>query len=74
LGAHSERRCAAHRTFAAETSADGELDQIRLYLQRQYALGPKGFRDAIEAQLGRRAGPAKIGRPVKAIFFEKSVL
>jgi len=75
LGAHSEQRCAAYRTFAAETSADGELDEIRLYLQRQYALGPNRFRDAIEAQLGRRAGPAKIGRPVKkAIFVEKSVL
>ena len=32
---------------------------------RQHALGPDTLRASIEAQLGRRAGPAKIGRPRK---------
>ncbi len=38
---------------------------IRLHLQRQHALGPDTFRASIEAQLGRRAGPAKLGRSRK---------
>jgi putative transposase len=42
-----------------------ELQSIRLHLQRQHAYGSDRFRTAIEAQLGRRAGPAKIGRPRK---------
>ena len=46
--------------------AEEELDSIRLYLQRQHAFGSDRFRAAIEAQLQRRAGPAKIGRPRKS--------
>jgi putative transposase len=46
--------------------ADEDLDSIRLYLQRQHAFGSDRFRAAIEAQLRRRAGPAKIGRPRKS--------
>jgi putative transposase len=65
LGVNAEQRCAAYRAFIAESAAGAELDEIRLYLQRQYALGPNRFRAAVEAQLGRRAGPAKIGRPAK---------
>jgi putative transposase len=34
-------------------------------LQRQYAFGSNRFRAAIEAQVRRRAGPAKIGRPAR---------
>ena len=33
--------------------APEELDAIRLYLQRQHALGSSRFRAAIEAQLAR---------------------
>ncbi|ALN59067.1 hypothetical protein GLE_3723 [Lysobacter enzymogenes] len=40
-----------------------ELQPIRLRLQRQHALGFDRFREMIEGQLQRRAGPAKIGRP-----------
>jgi len=65
LGINDEQRCAAYREFVAEVSAESELDDIRLHLQCQHAFGPNRFRDAIEAQLGRRAGPAKIGRPAK---------
>lgn len=48
-----------------ETLAQHDIDAIRTHLQRQHALGPDRFRLAIEAQLSRRAGPAKIGRPHK---------
>jgi putative transposase len=65
LGIDPEQRRTAYREFVAEVLAESELDDIRLHLQRQYAFGPNRFREAIEAQLGRRAGPAKIGRPVK---------
>ena len=43
-----------------------ELDAIREHLQREHAYGTDRFREMIERQLGRRAGPAKIGRPRKA--------
>jgi len=65
LGITPEQRRTAYREFVAQATAETELDEIRLHLQRQYAFGPNRFRDAIEAQLGRRAGPAKIGRPAK---------
>ncbi len=65
LGANDEQRCAAYRALVAETTTESETDDIRLHLQRQYAFGSRRFRALIEAQLGRRAGPAKIGRPRK---------
>ncbi len=42
-----------------------DIEAIRLHLQRGYAFGSDRFRQAIEAQLNRRAGPARIGRPRK---------
>ena len=36
-------------------------------LQSQHALGSERFRQAIEKQLARRTGPAKIGRPRKEL-------
>ncbi|HEX3121820.1 MAG TPA: transposase [Rhodanobacteraceae bacterium] len=65
LGIDSEQRCTAYREFVAQATGETELDEIRLLLQRQHAFGPDRFRDAIEVQPGRRAGPAKIGRPAK---------
>ena len=65
LGIDAEQRCTLYRAFVDEATTEGELDEIRLHLQRQYAFGSDRFRQAIEAQLGRRAGPAKIGRPAK---------
>lgn len=59
------RRHAAYRELVREVISEDELTAIRLHLQRQHALGPDRFRAAIEAQLGRQAGPAKIGRPPK---------
>jgi putative transposase len=45
--------------------APDEVDEIRRRLQCQHAFGTERFRQMIEEQLQRRAGPAKIGRPRK---------
>lgn len=55
----------AYRELVRQAISDDDLTAIRLHLQRQHALGSDRFRAAIEAQLGRRVGPAKIGRPRK---------
>ncbi|HEX5757083.1 MAG TPA: transposase [Arenimonas sp.] len=65
LGADAPTRQTAYRTLVAEAISADELESIRLNLQPQHALGSTRFRQAIEAQLARRAGPAKIGRPRK---------
>lgn len=52
----------AYRELVRQAISEDDLTVIRLHLQRQHALGTDRFRAAIEAQLGRRAGPAKTGR------------
>lgn len=59
------RRRMAYRDLVLADTDPVELDSIRLYLQRRHAWGSDRFRAAIEAQLSRRAGPARIGRPRK---------
>lgn len=65
LGQDEQARRQRYRELFDQIPNDDELDSIRLHLQRQHALGSDRFRAAIEAQLNRRAGPAKIGRPRK---------
>lgn len=65
LGAPRAERCAACSALVEQAITPDELDSIRLHLQRQHAYGTERFRTAVEAQLSRRAGPAKIGRPKK---------
>ena len=65
-------RCAAYRALVAQAITPDELDDIRLHLQRQHVYGTERFRAAIEAQLSRRAGPAKIGRPRKLALLVES--
>jgi putative transposase len=65
LGAEPRARQQAYRQLVREALTPDDLDAIRLRLQRQHALGPDRFRRAIEAQLSRPAGPARIGRPRK---------
>lgn len=55
----------AYASLVAEALNPDDVALIRLRLQRQHALGTDRFRSVIEAQLQRRAGPAKIGRPCK---------
>src|SRR5262249_3846235 len=74
LGATSEERLAAYRSLVMEVCNEDEVDQTRRHLQQQHALGSARFRFAIEAQLARRAGPAKIGRPEKAALDGESAL
>ena len=66
LGSTDATRCAAYRDWVMQSIDDSEIEAIRINLQSQYALGNERFRLAIEKQLARRAGPAKIGRPRRA--------
>ena len=63
LAPTTDARCSVYRALVIADIEAAETDAIRQHLQRQHAFGPDRFRAAIEAQLGRRAGPAKIGRP-----------
>jgi putative transposase len=74
LGEHAAARQARYRILVSQAIPDDDLAAIRLNLQRQHALGSDRFRALIEAQLGRRAGPATIGRPRKARDVGKSAL
>jgi putative transposase len=67
-----ERR-RAYRDLVMSTVDPDELDAIRQHVQRQHAYGSNRFRVAIEAQLGRPAGPRKIGRPRKADQLERDL-
>ena len=72
LGSTDDERNSAYRALTMENVSQDHLDAIRVHLQRQHALGSDRFRSAIEAQLSRRAGPAKIGRPRKAYQEEQT--
>lgn len=63
LGSNPKNRCEAYRDLVKQGIDPEEVVRIRAHLQRQHAFGSDRFRIAIEAQLARRAGPAKIGRP-----------
>lgn len=74
LGEDAAMTHTAYRTLVAGAIPEQDLHAIRLQLQRQHPLGPDAFRARIEAQLGRRAGPAKVGRPRKDRETPKSAL
>jgi putative transposase len=74
LGISPEERCNTYHSLVMQAISSEELQSIRLHLQRQHAYGSERFRTAIEVQLGRRAGPAKIGRPRKHKLSEESSL
>ena len=58
-------RYTRYRELVAEGIAKEELDALRLYVQRQRALGSARFQEQIERQLERRAGLGLPGRPRK---------
>lgn len=72
LGTNSTERQETYREFVRQNISPDELNDIRSHLRCQHAFGSNRFRAAIEAQLGRRAGPAKIGRPRKSSPAEES--
>ncbi|HET6632313.1 MAG TPA: transposase [Rhodanobacteraceae bacterium] len=65
-------RQATYRDWVMQAVDTDETDAIRRDLQRQHAYGSNRFRAAVEAQLGRRAGPARMGRPRKHDLSTKS--
>jgi putative transposase len=56
----------SYRALVMETAGPDEVDTIRRHVQCQHVYGSNRFRAAIEAQLGRSAGPGKVGRPKKS--------
>lgn len=74
LDANPLKRCDTYRAFVMQAVSAEELEDIRMHLQRQHAYGSDRFRAAIETQLGRRAGPTKIGRPRKSSLLDESAL
>lgn len=65
MAARPEQRRALYRELMSQSIADEDLAAIRLYVQRQRALGSSKFQAQIERQLRRRAGLGKPGRPRK---------
>lgn len=63
LGTCAESRREAYRALVAQALPDEDIAAIRLYVQRQQALGTPRFQHAIGEMLGRRAGPGRNGRP-----------
>lgn len=59
-------RCERYRELMVQGIAQDDTEAIRLYVQRQRALGSHRFQQTIEQQLGRRAGLGKPGRPRKS--------
>jgi putative transposase len=66
LSADPAKRQLIYRSLVMEAVDPAEIEAIRQHVQRQHAYGSGRFRRAIEAQLGRSAGPQKIGRPRKS--------
>lgn len=65
LGSTQEARCAAYRALFAEAIGQDRMEEIRLYVQQQRALGTSRFQGAIEADLHRAAKARPRGRPSK---------
>jgi putative transposase len=63
LASGSDERHRRYRELVAQGIEPSELTAIRLYVQRQRALGTGSFQAAVERQLERRAGLGKPGRP-----------
>jgi putative transposase len=65
LGSTPNERRQTYREMVMRTVDPEETDAIRRHPQHQHIYGPDRLRRAIEAQLGRKVGPKKIGRPKK---------
>jgi len=63
LGIGPEERRECYRELLAFGLGSDELAAIRLYVQRQRALGSERFQAQIEQHLARRAGIGQPGRP-----------
>jgi putative transposase len=65
LGGCPSERQERYRALFEDGVDSEEIATIRASLQRQHALGSSRFQQQIEAMLGRRASPGRIGRPRK---------
>lgn len=66
LGQSPHERRQTYRELVMQAIDPEETDAIRRHLQHQRIYASDRFRRAIEAQLGRKVGPKKIGRPKKS--------
>ena len=66
LSTNPAQRQVAFQSLVMSTVDAEEVEAIRQHVQRQHAYGSERFRTAIEVQLGRAAGPQKVGRPRKS--------
>ena len=65
LGPDQQSRAAAYQTIVREALPDDTVQEIRLYLQQQRALGRDDFRSMVEAKTRRFAGTRPAHRPPK---------
>lgn len=65
LGPDQQSRAAAYQAIVREALPDDTVQEIRLYLQQQRALGTDGFRSMVEAKTRRFAGTRPAPRPPK---------
>lgn len=65
LGSTAEGRQASYRRLFDVAPPAEELRDIRLHTQRQRALGPETFREALACSTGQRTGIGRPGRPRK---------
>jgi putative transposase len=67
LGKDKAERCDVYRSLFAEALGPDELDEIRIYVQQQRALGSSRFQAMIEAELGRYAAVRPAHRPRQTV-------
>ena len=67
-------RLRAYQAMFREAPNAETQDALRAHTRQNKAFGNDRFRQAIERQLGRRAGPARIGRPPKPGSPQESAL
>ncbi|WP_337243711.1 transposase [Luteimonas sp. gir] len=65
LGATDAQRHQNWRVFVTDAVDANETETVRAHLQRQRLYGPEHARQAVEARLGRPAGPGRRGRPCR---------
>lgn len=65
LGPDQQSRAAVYQAIVREALPDETVQEIRLYLQQQRALGRDGFRSMVEAKTRRFAGTRPAHRPPK---------
>ena len=66
LSSDPTERQRVYHALVMKMAGPDEVDAVRQHVQCQHAYESNRVRAEIETQLGRRAGPRKIGRPKKS--------